>query len=119
MSKNITIKPRPIEVGVCVSNTLSRYATIEVEDYEELEPTTKEFDDGYLILLPNISVANSDLKGAFNKKCFTLKGLLDTLSGVTADINQNGLTEENLRTLNRLAAEGKCWQVDEEEVVKN
>lgn len=59
----------------------------------------------------------TSLTDQFHHQYFTVKEILDKLQEVVIDINVNGLTDENLAVLNRLAKEGSFWNEDETEVV--
>ena len=105
-----------IEVEVWASNTLSRAALIETNDYELLPPDSESDEDGNTLYKANYDLSNVNIKKEFEAQHFTIKEILNSIIAINADVNSNGITDSNLRFLNRIADEAKLWAVDEEEV---
>lgn len=105
-----------IEVEVWASNTLSRAALIEINDYELLPPDAETDEEGHTSHHTNYDLSNVNVQEEFNAQYFTIKELLDNIVAINSDMCTNGLTDKNLRRLNRIAEEAKMWSVDEEEV---
>lgn len=103
--------PEPIEIDASVSTSLSKSIKLEVTDYINNGPD----EDG----CSDIDFRDCNLKQAFNETYRSIKEILDSFIKVVDNINQNGLTDQNLKLLNILARSSEGWEEDELEVVRD
>lgn len=112
------VDPPEIDVDIWVSTTLSRSAVIRTNDYKEGEPDMERDEEGFITGMRNLDFSNCNFLACFQKQHYTLKELLDAIVKLTEEVNQHGLTDENLKQLNRLSKEAELWEEDEIEAVE-
>lgn len=115
--------PEPVEVGVTISQSLSRSTTITVTDYTAEEWEDVECDeDGYMSRTGGVDYdfSDSDLKGAYEEQEYTIPELLDYLKAyLIADIAECSEENGKKKKLQHILACCEGWEIDETEVVEN
>ena len=113
--------PEPVKVAVCISQSLSRSATIEVTDYtaEKWEEVDVDVDGPYVISGMDYDFSDSDLKGAYEEQEYTIPQLLDYLKAyLIEDIAGCPDNSGRKKELQHILECCKGWDVDETEVVE-
>lgn len=114
--------PEPVEVGVTISQSLSRSTTITVTDYiaEEWEDYESDEEDGfYRTGGVDYDFSDSDLKGAYEEQEYTIPELLDYLKAyLIADIAECSEEGGKKKKLQHILACCEGWKVDETEVIE-
>lgn len=106
------------EVEVWVSTSLSRPAVISAQGVIEEEPDVEQDEEGNRTYIRNYDYSNCNFTKDFENQYYTIKEILTNLADVVNDIGLHGLTDSNLRKLNKLAREGELWEENELEVVR-
>lgn len=114
--------PKPVEVEVCISQTLSRSTKIKVTDYiaNKWEDVEHDGEIGfYRTRGVEYDFSNSDLKEAYEVQDYTIPELLDYLkSYLIADIAECSAKSNKKKLLQHILACCEGWKVDETEVIK-
>ena len=113
--------PEPVEVNVCISQTLHKSTTISTTDYvaEECEDCERD-DDGEFVTTGGVSYnfSDSDLLNAYKNDSWTIPELLYELKDyIKQDLNR-GCSESKKAWLERMMKACEGWELDEEEVIK-
>ena len=113
--------PEPVEVNVCISQTLHKSTTISTTDYvaEECEDCERD-DDGRFVTTGGVSYdfSDSDLLNAYKNDSWTIPELLYELKDyIKQDLNR-GCSESKKAWLERMMKACEGWELDEEEVIK-
>lgn len=113
--------PEPVEVDVCISQTLHKNTTISTTDYvaEECEDCERD-DDGRFVTTGGVSYdfSDSDLLNAYKNDSWTIPELLYELKDyIKQDLNR-GCSESKKTWLERMMKACEGWELDEEEVIK-
>lgn len=113
--------PEPVEVDVCISQTLHKSTTISTTDYvaEECEDCERD-DDGGFVTTGGVSYdfSDSDLLNAYKNDSWTIPELLYELKDyIKQDLNK-GCSESKKTWLERMMKACEDWELDEEEVIK-
>lgn len=113
--------PEPVEVDVCISQTLHKSTTISTTDYvaEECEDCERD-DDGEFVTTGGVSYdfSDSDLLNAYKNDSWTIPELLYELKDyIKQDLNK-GCSESKKTWLERMMKACEGWELDEEEVIK-
>lgn len=116
------VDPDPVDISVCASITLSKSATISVDDYtaEEWEDYDTG-DEGEVIHTGGVDYDFSDcnLLEVFKEQEYTIPELLERLKAyLTEDLAQCSPESCKGKELKRVLAACDGWTVDEEEVVE-
>lgn len=113
---------KPVEVGVTISQSLSRSTTITVTDYtaKEWEDYEPDEEDGfYRTGGVDYDFSDSDLKGAYEEQEYTIPELLDYLKAyLIADIAECSEESGKKKKLQHILACCEGWKVDETEVIE-
>lgn len=113
--------PEPVEVDVCISQTLHKSTTISTTDYvaEECEDCERD-DNGEFVTTGGVSYdfSDSDLLNAYKNDSWTIPELLYELKDyIKQDLNR-GCSESKKTWLERMMKACEGWELDEEEVIK-
>ena len=113
--------PEPVEVDVCISQTLHKSTTISTTDYaaEECEDCERD-DDGRFVTTGGVSYdfSDSDLLNAYKNDSWTIPELLYELKDyIKQDLNR-GCSKSKKAWLERMMKACEGWELDEEEVIK-
>lgn len=116
--------PEPVEVEVCVSNTLSRVCIIETTDYTaEYWEDSEADEDGYVNTVggTDYDFSNSDLKKEYKDQEYTIPELLKLLKQVAEDKLSGvyGNLDKASRRLWTKVVNSCDWEEDELEVCEN
>lgn len=96
----------PIEKDVLISTTLSRSATVSVDDYDLDDWEEEDF-------------SNCDFQGAYKDQYYTITQLLHILEGYVNDkLKADDLSKSQHSMLRKILCSCSGWEVDEEEVIK-
>ena len=113
--------PEPVEVNVCISQTLHKSTTISTTDYiAEKYEDCERGDDGGFITTEEVSYdfSDSDLLNAYKNDSWTIPELLYELKDyIKQDLNR-GCSESKKAWLERMMKACEGWELDEEEVIK-
>ena len=111
----------PIEVDVCISQTLHKSTTISTTDYvaEEWEDYERD-DDGGFVTTREVSYnfSDSDLLSAYKNDNWTIPELLYELKDYIKQDLDKGCSESKKAWLERMMKACEDWELDEEEVIK-
>ena len=111
----------PIEVDVCISQTLHKSTTISTTDYitEEWEDCERG-DDGKFITTRrvNYDFSDSNLLEAYKIDNWTIPELLNELKNYIQQDLDKGCSKSKESYLKRMIAACEDWELDEEEVIK-
>lgn len=113
--------PEPVEVDVCISQTLHKSTTISTTDYvaEECEDCERD-DNGEFVTTGGVSYdfSDSDLLNAYKNDSWTIPELLYELKDyIKQDLNK-GCSESKKAWLERMMKACEGWELDEEEVIE-
>ena len=113
--------PEPVEVDVCISQTLHKSTTISTTDYvaEECEDCERD-DDGRFVTTGGVSYdfSDSDLLNAYKNDSWTIPELLYELKDYIKQDLDRGCSESKKIWLERMMKACEGWELDEEEVIK-
>lgn len=113
--------PEPVEVNVCISQTLHKSTTISTTDYvaEKLEDCERDDDGGFVTTEGvNYNFSDSDLLDAYKNDSWTIPELLYELKDYIKQDLDRGCSESKKAWLERMMKACEDWELDEEEVIK-
>ena len=113
--------PEPVEVDVCISQTLHKSTTISTTDYvaEEWEDYERD-DDGGFVTTGGVSYdfSNSNLLSAYKTDNWTIPELLNELKNYIKRDLDNNYSKSKKIYLERMMKACEDWELDEEEVIE-
>ena len=113
--------PEPVEVNVCISQTLHKSTTISTTDYvaEKYEDCERD-DDGGFVTTEGVSYdfSDSDLLSAYKDDNWTIPELLDELKDYIQRDLENGCNKSKKARLEKIMKACEDWELDEEEVIE-
>lgn len=112
--------PEPVEVDVCISQTLHKSTTISTTDYVAEEWEDCERDDGGFVTTGGVSYdfSNSDLLSAYKNDNWTIPELLNELKDYIKRDLDNDCSKSKKARLERMMKACEDWELDEEEVIE-
>ena len=113
--------PEPVEVDVCISQTLHKSTTISTTDYTtEKWEDCERGDDGKFITTRrvNYDFSDSNLLDAYKIDNWTIPELLNELKNYIQQDLDKGCSKSKESYLKHMMLSCEDWELDEEEVIK-